>query len=421
MAGRIPKWDVVYRRTAGRGWLGDALAAALYTVACFAEIADPGHGSGRPQRALDVVGVLLVLAGAAALAAQRRLPATAVLVTGAVSATLSTVGYVVQDPVGFLGASAPTGGVFIALYALSLRQGRPRSVLALAAAVIAGFAVVLAFAHQPRPGDLAGVVTIFPLAWVLGDAQRVRRAHAASVRQRAEDLERERHALAEVAVVQERARIARELHDVVAHHVSLMIVNAAAADRQLVRDLEAASRLLHELVTTGQAAVTEMRRMLTVLRNEDTDDEPCADRHPQPTLDGLDELAETFRTAGLRVVLAVRGSPRPLPAGIDLTAYRILQESLTNALRHAGVGTRASVTVDFHADALLLDVTDDGAGSGPTNPMRTPGHGLIGMRERVHSVDGLLRAEYRPEGGFTVRAVLPLPSAESGPPVELPA
>lgn len=404
-------WDALHRRAARWPWLGDTVAAAVYLIACLTELSGATE-PGAPHRSVDTLGVLMVLVGGAALLVQRRIPATAVLVTACVSVTLSTAGWASEDSNTDLASLGTSLGVLFALYALSLRRGRPRSIQVLAAVLVLGAAALMAFGHDNRGLDLVRLVAICCIAWALGDAQRGRRTYTESLRLRAEHLQREQLALAQVAVVQERTRIARELHDVVAHHVSLMIVNAAAADRQLDRDPDTSHRVLGELVVTGQAAVTEMRRLLEVLRSDDHDD-GLPPRTPQPTLEQLEELVETFRTADLQVELTVEGR-RPLPAGIDLTAYRILQESLTNALRHAGAGTRVQVGVRVGADVLQLDVADDGRGVPAGGVRDVPGHGLIGMRERINMVGGELRVGARPGGGFAVHASLPLPNEDRG-------
>jgi len=411
----VSAWDALHRRAARWPWLGDTVAAAVYLAACLAELSG-STGPGTPHRSVAALGVLMVLAGGAALLVQRRFPAAAVLVTACVSVTLSTAGWASEDSNTDSASLGTSLGVLFALYALSLRRGRPRSVQALAAVLVLGATVLMAFGHDNRGIDLVRLVAICCIAWALGDSQRARRTHTESLRTRADRLEHEQHVLAEIAVARERAQIARELHDVVAHHLSLMIVNAAAADRQLARDPDASHRMLGELVVTGQAAVAEMRRLLAVLRTEDTERGAPHDLRPQPTLDQLDDLMETFRSTGLRVTLNRRGTSRPLPAGIDLTAYRILQESMTNTLRHAGVGTRIEATVRFRTDQLVLDVVDDGHGGPSAVSGRGPGHGLIGMRERVSLVDGSLSVGPRTDGGFAVHAELPLPGGgEVGP------
>jgi signal transduction histidine kinase len=216
-----------------------------------------------------------------------------------------------------------------------------------------------------------------------------------------------------MAVADERARIARELHDVVAHHVTLMIVTAAATDRLVSKDPGAARRMLGELIATGQAAVTEMRRMLVVLRSGSRDQD-AGDLRPQPTLAELETLVASFTSAGLNIGLAVTGPRTQLPAGVELTAYRMMQESLTNALRHAGAGTRVDVTVDYQPGTLHLRIRDHG-GASPAHDSPEPRHGLIGMRERAALLGGQFEAAPAPGGGFLVRATLPVGEDKSRP------
>ena len=215
--------------------------------------------------------------------------------------------------------------------------------------------------------------------------------------QRADDLEEQ--ALA--AAADERARIARELHDVVAHNVSVMVIQSQAAQQSAERDSEA-GRALRSIEATGQEALTEMRRLLGLLR---TSDEELA-LAPQPTLRHLDRLADSVRNAGLPVEVEVEGDAVALPPGVDLSAYRIVQEALTNALKHAGPA-RARVLVRYGAHELELEISDDGASAAPGNG---GGHGLIGMRERVSVYGGVVESGSRPEGGYAIRVRLPLDS-----------
>jgi signal transduction histidine kinase len=203
------------------------------------------------------------------------------------------------------------------------------------------------------------------------------------------------------AVAAERARIARELHDVVAHAMSVMVVQAGAARTALEREPAVAEEALRRIEETGRVGLGEMRRLIGLLRPEDP-----ADLAPQPDLARLDELLETMRHAGLQVEAVVEGSPRELPQGVGLTAYRLVQEALTNVLKHAGE-SHARVLLRFDEDALEVEVFDDGLG-----PLRDGttlgGHGLIGMRERVELFGGSLETGPRPGGGFEVRARLPV-------------
>jgi signal transduction histidine kinase len=225
---------------------------------------------------------------------------------------------------------------------------------------------------------------------VLGDRER-----------RAQLAERERDVAAREAVVGERARIARELHDAIAHNVSMMVLQAGAERRTLDGQQGGTHAVLQTIEQTGRGALTEMRRLVGMLR-EDGEDELS----PQPGLDDLPHLAAQVREAGLPVELAVEGDKRPLPVGIELSAYRIVQEALTNALKHAGNAT-ASVRVRYGDDTLELEIIDDGPGSVP--PIATGGgHGLTGMRERVALYGGRIDTGHKASGGFRVLVLLPV-------------
>lgn len=266
------------------------------------------------------------------------------------------------------------------------------------------------------------------LVW-LGRWVARRRQLIASLLDRTEHLEREREVLAAErdemarrAVAEERARIARELHDVVAHHVSVMVIQAGAAQASLPPDSGAAAQSIEAIRETGREALAEMRRMLGLLRSQEADGAdlgatgPGGGRSPQPGLADLDALCDRLREAGVDVTSAVEGAPHKLPAGVDLSAYRVVQEALTNTLRHAGPGSRASLRLVYEPDSLTVEIADDGhgrAGDASVERMRpSVGHGLVGMRERVLLFDGRLEVGPLPGGGFRVRACFPLePSA----------
>jgi signal transduction histidine kinase len=217
---------------------------------------------------------------------------------------------------------------------------------------------------------------------------------------RADLAEREREVAAREAVVEERARIARELHDAIAHNVSMMVVQAGAERRVLDESQESTRDVLETVEQIGRNALTEMRRLVGMLRTDD--DDPLA---PQPGLRDLPRLVGQVRDAGLPVELQVEGEPRELPLGLELSAYRIVQEALTNALKHAG-DARATVRVHYTDDSLELEVVDDGVGAAAA--VASGGHGLVGMRERVALYGGRFEAGRRPAGGFTVRVLLPI-------------
>ncbi|WP_030756143.1 sensor histidine kinase [Streptomyces sp. NRRL F-5135] len=253
----------------------------------------------------------------------------------------------------------------------------------------------------------------FVLSWVLGDSMRLRRAYFDQLEERATRLEKEREAQAKVAVAAERARIARELHDVVAHNVSVMVVQADGAAYVLDAAPDQAKEALETISSTGRQALAEMRRLLGVLRTGDA--EESGEYVPQPDVQQIQELVEKVREAGLTVDFRVEGTARQLPSGVELTAYRIVQEALTNTRKHGGPEAGASVRLVYFDDGLGLLIEDDGRGAAhelyEDGGADGRGHGLIGMRERVGMVGGTLDAGPRPGGGFRISALLPLKSA----------
>jgi signal transduction histidine kinase len=253
----------------------------------------------------------------------------------------------------------------------------------------------------------------FALAWVLGDSIRTRRAYFAQLEERATRLEKEREAQSKVAVAAERARIARELHDVVAHNVSVMVVQADGAAYVMDAAPDQAKQALETISTTGRQALAEMRRLLGVLRTGDAKE--SGEYVPQPDVQQIEDLVEQVRCAGLTVDFKIEGTPRPLPSGVELTAYRIVQEALTNSRKHGGPEVGASVRLVYFDDGLGLLVEDDGRGAAhemyEDGGADGRGHGLIGMRERVGMVGGTLDAGPRPGGGFRISALLPLKPA----------
>ncbi|MFJ2912962.1 sensor histidine kinase [Streptomyces sp. NPDC087228] len=255
------------------------------------------------------------------------------------------------------------------------------------------------------------VMTVpFVLAWVLGDSMRTRRAYFSQLEERAARLEREREAQSKVAVAAERARIARELHDVVAHNVSVMVVQADGAAYVMDAAPDQARQALETISSTGRQALAEMRRLLGVLRTGDAQE--SGEYVPQPDVEQIEDLVEQVRQTGLAVDFKVEGTPRPLPSGVELTAYRIVQEALTNTRKHGGPDAGASVRLVYFDDGLGLLVEDDGRGAAhelyEDGGADGAGHGMIGMRERVGMVGGTLDAGPRPGGGFRISALLPL-------------
>ncbi len=246
------------------------------------------------------------------------------------------------------------------------------------------------------------------VCFLVGRTVHNRRAYVAALEDRARVAEQNQRALAEQAVADERRRIARELHDMVAHHVSVMGVLATGSRRTLHRDPAAADEALATIEETGRTALRELRRLLDILR---ADHEPAGELAPHPGVAHLESLAEQVREAGLPVTLKVDGNPGAVDPGIALTVYRIVQEALTNVLKHAGAAT-AEVRVDIGTYWLTLEVCD--TGRGPGLGTAGVGHGLLGMRERVMLYGGTLRTGPRPGGGFRVSARIPVEASDGG-------
>jgi signal transduction histidine kinase len=296
----------------------------------------------------------------------------------------------------------PLLALVISLYSLGAYRAPKRAALG-SLAIVPGFAVGTSHISGDsgaRFGNFAFGLIICGGAWFAGAVIRARTQHAGELARKADRLETESLA----AVAEERARIARELHDVIAHSVSVMVVQAGAAAAVLEKNPERAAESLQAVQDTGRQALVEMSRLVGLLREHGEE----IGLTPQPGLADVGELVEQVREAGLAVELHIEGEARPLPLGIDLSAYRVLQEALTNTLKHAGQA-KTQVHVRYGRDALELEVLDDGAS--PANA-HTGGHGLIGMRERVSVFGGDLQAGPRPEGGFAVRTRLPI-TAES--------
>jgi signal transduction histidine kinase len=287
--------------------------------------------------------------------------------------------------------------ILLAVYNAAAHTSGRRAVIAGALAV----ALYVADLAMDSEGIYAEGVIFYALLWgapwVAGRAVRRRRLSERRVE--------EEKARAETAIVDERARIARELHDVVAHAISVIVLQARGGRRVLEAEPSDAREAFATIERTGHQALEEMRRLLGMLR---ASDEELA-LAPQPSLKELDRLVERVQSAGLPVQVVVEGEPRDLPPGVDLSAYRIVQEALTNALKHAGPA-RARVLLSYRDDELELEITDDGAGSGDGSGS---GHGLIGMRERVSVYGGELQAGRQPGGGYALRARLPLGSARA--------
>jgi signal transduction histidine kinase len=268
-------------------------------------------------------------------------------------------------------------------------------------AVVIG-AAILVVDNNPdhAPGELVFTPVLCGIGWLAGFALRERAQRAEAAELRARQAERERETTARIAVAEERARIARELHDIVAHAVSVMVLQVGAVRHKLPAELAQDSDMLMGVERTGRGALAEMRLLLGAMRGDGED----AERSPQQGLDRLDSLIEEIGHAGLPVRLQVEGESFPLPPAIDLSAYRIVQEGLTNALKHAHA-SRADVVVRYARDELQIEVRDDGAGTPAGDGL---GHGLIGVRERVKIYGGEMSAGSATGGGFILSTRLPL-------------
>ncbi len=383
---------------AGRGRLSPvAVDAALGVTLAVLALATYGDVFDQPSPVELTVGpAILLLLQTLPLALRRARPDLVMSVVGVAGVVMPAAGY----------ESSPFAvfGILVAVYTMAAYGRRVDSLLVAGATMVA-----LAIVHVAADLDWGNTFTnylVFGVVWMSGETVRARRAYAAELEERAAYLEADRERRAERAVAAERERIARELHDVVAHEVSVMVVQAGAARRVLADHPDQAAQSLGAIEASGRQALDELRRLLGVLRDDARED----GRAPQPGLARLDVLVGQMAEAGLEVAVAVEGEPRELPAGLDLNAYRIVQEALTNSLKHAGPDARAAVTVRFEPSQLGIEVADDGRGTaGSLRAIATAnGHGLVGMQERAALFGGRVQAGPRPGGGFRVVATLPV-------------
>lgn len=330
------------------------------------------------------LGVPLVLVLAVPLVLRRRYPLA--VLTLVASATLA------YD--AFYPALVPlAAGIAVYTAAAHLR----RTISVPGSTVVAAAIAILLIARHGYPATITTLLG-FGLAWVIGDNMQTRRIYWNTLEERAVRLEREREVEAERAVAEEQARIARELHDVLAHNVSVIVMHAAAGNDAFDTRPQRAHEALQTIETIGRAALTDLRRLLGAIREGD------ASYEPQPGLEQIDELLAGIRSSGLDVELQIEGKPHPLPAALELSAYRIIQEALTNTLKHAHA-SHVEVTLRYRARALDLEVRDNGHGNSTAH---SGGSGLIGMRERVAAFGGSLAAGPSSVGGFAVEARFPL-------------
>ncbi|BCM68972.1 MULTISPECIES: sensor histidine kinase [Streptomyces] len=367
----------------------DTLIAVAMTVVA-ALLGQESRSQGWPE--LDVRAYLLVALAHLPVALRSRHPLAVFAVVEVAAVVFVTLGH---WPV------VCTFGAMLALYTVA--SVRPvRTALACAGCMAAVWVYAGLVSHSPSMASVCGQALLYcsVLVWF---GHLARRTAELTRRLRAEQAERARRAVAE-----ERGRIARELHDVVAHHMSVISVQAGLARFVFDSDPATARGALGTIADTSGEALEELRRMLQVLREEDPE---APERAPMPTLERLGELVDRVRAGGLPVDLAVEGTARPLPPGVELCAYRVVQEALTNALKHAGPA-HARVELRYGAHELTVRVTDDGEGADPARVPTGSGHGLIGMRERAKLYGGTISAGPRFEGGYEVRLTLPTSAAE---------
>ena len=369
------------------------ILVALFVVIALVELVLRHDSPNAPQTTYWFVIPAIVVLALPALA-RRGHPFAAAASFWLLAAALSFVdGRLVTFPIGvfFLGMAA-------AFLLGDLRDAR-RAWSGLVITV--GGATIIVY-NQPShtAGTFVFIPVLFGISWLAGFALRSRGQQTEAAEARAARAEAEREAAARLAVAEERARIARELHDVVAHSVSVMVLQVGAVRHKLPPELSEDADALRVVERTGRNALAEMRRLLSAMRR----DGDGVELSPQPGLDHVDALLGEVRRSGLPVELNVEGEQFPLPRALDLSAYRIVQEGLTNALKHSRA-TQAGVTLHYAADELRIEVRDDGSGAAGSDGL---GHGLVGIRERVKIYGGQMSAGPAPEGGFVLDARLPL-------------
>jgi signal transduction histidine kinase len=374
---------------ARRYWF-DALIAAL-AIEAMLQVVVGGDSAGLRSLwfALPAIAILVL-----PIFARRRFPFAGPAAYWVVAAAISLV-----DPllIPYANSLFPIGMAVAFLLGNLRNSGKAAVGLGL---VVGCTAILVNEIPDHRTAELVFVPMEFAISWLAGFALRERAVQVEAAEMRAIFAERERDAAARVAVAEERARIARELHDVVAHAVSVMVLHVGAVRHNLPDEMASDRDALQGVERAGRTALAEMRRLLGAMRNDGDE----AELGPQPGLDGLDSLLEEIGRAGLPVELHVDGEPVPLPRGIELSAYRIVQEGLTNALKHARA-TTANVTVRYQPHALQLEIRDNGLGTATSDGL---GHGLVGIRERVKIYGGEMSAGTATEGGFVLRTRLPL-------------
>jgi signal transduction histidine kinase len=377
-----------------RDYWYELLIGALL-VAAMLELILGRNSSAAPPTSLRYATPVVILL-IATLFARRRFPFAAPASYWLIATAIS---FYDGELIPFMVSLFPVG--LVAAFLLGNQRDARRAWAGLAI-VLGGIITVVYNIPGHATAELVVIPVDFGISWAAGFALRDRAQKVEAAETRATQAEREREAAARVAVAEERARIARELHDIVAHAVSVMVLQVGAVRHQLPDELGEQRGALTDVERAGRTALAEMRRLLAAMRREGEE----AELLPQPGLDGIDSLLSEIGRAGLPVELHVDGEPVPLPRGIDLSAYRIVQEGLTNALKHAQASD-ADVTFRYGPDELEIEVRDNGQGSSTTDGL---GHGLVGVRERVKLYGGEMSAGSANGGGFVLSTRLPLDS-----------
>jgi signal transduction histidine kinase len=370
----------------------DRIAAVVFGVAAAVD-AGLVHTGARPALTAALSFVMCLPLGW-----RRRFPVAAPALVFALGIAQNVLVASIEDSAVMLFV------VLVGCYGAGAYADGRRAFAGLGACVLGMASVQATFAGPVKAGEIVWTCAIVTAAWLVGRVVRTRTRLTEELHEAALHAEEAREAATRAAVAEERRRIAREMHDIVAHSVSVMVVQAGGARRILHRDVDRAVEAAERIEDTGRAVLLEMRRLLGILSAGEDE----AHHAPQPTLEALDALVEGARTAGLPVALRIDGERRPLPPGVDLAAYRVVQEAITNALKHAGAAA-TDVCVRYRDDDVEPEVTDRGSGHRRRgHSLASGGHGLVGMRERVRVFGGELVTGRRRGGGFEVRARIPL-------------
>ncbi len=389
---RIVRWANAHPYTA------DALFAALVGAASIIGfVTAEATGNQRPQ---DVFGLTLIIGQTIAFTGRRRAPLRSMIVVVA----FTVVFWVADYPSNFDALS------LFAVYSATAHASVDRRIVWRTVGSVVALLTTIAIVGVLVPSEelpaaaVLGIATIHLTAAVAGEFVYDRRRRLLELEERAIRAETEHELVTRQAVLDERSRIARDLHDVVAHGMSVMVVQAGAAERLVTSEPDRATEALEQIQLAGREALTEMRRMLGVLRGE-TDE---MELMPQPTMNDLDRVVRHCVDSGIPTELKIEGIRPARAVAAEVTSYRIVQEALTNVIRHAGRPARAAVKVTYAPEQIRVEITDDGAGATDDILRTSVGHGLIGMRERVDLFHGALHAGPRPGGGFRVSATIPL-------------